>query len=580
MVRVGFVGGGVLASPGIASAANVALEAPDGATITLPGEVFEDIAILLEERGHTVTVVSADEIDTLDEIQQFDTIVLGGSFFGENDMAAFDGVIVEYVEGGGGLVIPGALYFVTDVLTLPGIETVAPTDASINLADSGLVTLIEGIEIVDGLSDWNNPTLDFTAGALRAEAVAFSSIGGQFNSVALQYQGGRVVTLGSLFTIEYGVGLGNEVLLDGSIPDATEMFLRAVEWTTVEAAPEGCHDGVLDPGEICDDGNFSNTDDCVNPCVPASCGDHYVHAGVELCDDGDLDNNDACLVGCIPASCGDGFARTGVEDCDDANDDETDACLSTCDAASCGDGFLRAGVETCDDGNLDDSDDCPGSCQPAVCGDGYVLAGVEPCDDGNDVDDDDCVTGCIAPTCGDGFLQTGTEGCDDANDDNTDACIAATCQLASCGDGYVFAGFEECDDGNDVSGDGCTACQQDGAESSSGGEESTGGSESSTGEDSTGDSSGPADTGVEESSGGGESAGSSSGGIDPLDSSGGEASTSAESTGESAIGSDGGGCTCRSATTRSVGPWWLVALGLWRRRRGGRSAAGRGRGTA
>jgi cysteine-rich repeat protein len=555
-------------TPGVAFAANVALEAPAGSTLTQAGEVLEDVASLLEERGHTVTVVSGADIDTLEEIQQFDTVVIGGSAFGEVDVFEFDAVLVEYVGGGGGLVVPGILYLIVDAgAPPPGLDTIAPTDPAAFAVGGGLIELVPGSEITDGLSDWNNTAFDILPGPIRDSAFALSTIGGELDSAAGEFEGGRVVTLGPLFTTEYSGGLANEFLLDGSTPDATEMFLRSIEWSAENAvAPEGCHDGVLDPGEICDDGNFSNTDDCVNPCVPASCGDHYVHAGVELCDDGDEDNNDACLVGCIPASCGDGFTRTGVEDCDDTNDDETDACLSTCEAASCGDGFLRAGVETCDDGNLDDSDDCPGSCQPAVCGDGYVLAGVEPCDDGNDVNDDDCLNGCIAPTCGDGFLQNGTEGCDDANDDNTDACVGATCQLASCGDGFVFAGFEACDDGNDQPGDGCTACQLDGDESSSGGESSSSGGESSTGGGSTGDSGGSSDTGDAESSDGGNTAGSSSGGGESLDSSGGDASTDAESTGEPAIGSDGGGCSCRSAGTTSTAPWWLVAVGLWRRR--------------
>jgi len=555
----------VLVSSSVASAANVALEAPAGAAVTQPGEVFDDIAALLEERGHTVTVVAGNELDTLEELQQFDTVVIGGSFTGEIDVVVFDAVIAQYVENGGGLVIPAGLPFVIDMAAIPGFDTVLPTGPSSNFVNSGAVSLIDGHEIVDGLSDWNNPSISILAGVLRDGAIALSTIAGDFDSVVWDYQGGRVVSLGPLFTTEYGVGFGNEVLLDGSIPDATEMFLRAVEWSALNAAPEGCHDGDLDPGEICDDGNFSNTDDCVNPCVPASCGDHYVHAGVELCDDGDADNTDACLVGCIPASCGDAFTRVGVEDCDDANDDETDACLSTCAAASCGDGFLRAGVETCDDGDLDDSDDCPGSCHPAVCGDGYVLAGVEPCDDGNAVNDDDCLVGCIAPVCGDGFLQNGTEACDDANDDDTDACVGATCQLASCGDGHVFAGFEECDDGNAVPGDGCTACQQDGDDDSTGSSDgsSSGGS---TGEGSTGEGSGSSDSGVVETTDGGESAGSSSEGVDSLDSSGGEASTGEESTGEPAVGGDDGGCSCRGATSTSAAPWWLVVAGLWRRR--------------
>jgi cysteine-rich repeat protein len=85
--------------------------------------------------------------------------------------------------------------------------------------------------------------------------------------------------------------------------------------------------------------------------VAASCGDGFVHAGVEACDDGNADDSDACQSSCQAAFCGDGFVQTGVEVCDDANADNSDACLSTCVAAFCGDGFVQTGVEACDDGN-------------------------------------------------------------------------------------------------------------------------------------------------------------------------------------------------------------------------------------
>jgi hypothetical protein len=46
----------------------------------------------------------------------------------------------------------------------------------------------------------------------------------------------------------------------------------------------GCGNTVLDPGEDCDDGNGITTDDCI-ACTFATCGDGFVHAGVELCGD-------------------------------------------------------------------------------------------------------------------------------------------------------------------------------------------------------------------------------------------------------------------------------------------------------
>lgn len=46
----------------------------------------------------------------------------------------------------------------------------------------------------------------------------------------------------------------------------------------------GCGNTVIDDGEECDDGNALTTDACIE-CKLATCGDGYVHAGVELCGD-------------------------------------------------------------------------------------------------------------------------------------------------------------------------------------------------------------------------------------------------------------------------------------------------------
>lgn len=128
-----------------------------------------------------------------------------------------------------------------------------------------------------------------------------------------------------------------------------------------------CGNGVLEEGEECDDANADDTDACPSTCVPASCGDGFVLAGMEACDDGNAFDDDACLGSCVAASCGDGVVYGGVEGCDDANVIDTDDCLPTCEPASCGDGFVHAGVEQCDDGNGVGNDGCSPTCL-AECG--------------------------------------------------------------------------------------------------------------------------------------------------------------------------------------------------------------------
>jgi large repetitive protein len=265
-----------------------------------------------------------------------------------------------------------------------------------------------------------------------------------------------------------------------------------------------CGNGIVEEGEVCDDGNTSNNDACLNTCVAASCGDGYVWTGVEDCDEGGVDTF-ACNADCTLAMCGDGYHNPASgEACDDGG--ESAQCNVDCTLAVCGDGIvnLTAGEE-CDDGNTAGGDGCSASCsvesgywcigEPSVCialcGDGMLDPG-EQCDDGNAVGGDGCSASCTIeagyqcsgepsvctliddpdpdpdPVCGNGIVEEGEE-CDDGNAAGGDGC-SAFCSIESgywcigepsvcialCGDGMLDSG-EECDDGNAVGGDGCSA---------------------------------------------------------------------------------------------------------------------------
>lgn len=216
-----------------------------------------------------------------------------------------------------------------------------------------------------------------------------------------------------------------------------------------------CGDGVVNPGESCDDGNDDDADACLSSCDFARCGDGVVWRDRELCDPGPtpLDAGAFCTVNCTVPSCGDGVTQS-PERCDDGNLNDDDACSSRCLNAICGDGLRQTGVEACDDGNTSNQDACVENCRLARCGDAFVQTGFEPCDDGNTIETDACLSLCVAARCGDGLAWTGQEACDDANADEGDACISS-CQLARCGDGFVQRGVESCDDGNASDGDAC-----------------------------------------------------------------------------------------------------------------------------
>uniref|UniRef100_A0A452UUE1 Collagen like tail subunit of asymmetric acetylcholinesterase n=1 Tax=Ursus maritimus TaxID=29073 RepID=A0A452UUE1_URSMA len=75
-------------------------------------------------------------------------------------------------------------------------------------------------------------------------------------------------------------------------------FKDSLGWLPIQVTPfypvdytvdrhSSCGDGVLQPGEECDDGNNNVDDDCIN-CHRAYCGDGHQHKGVEDCDGSDF----------------------------------------------------------------------------------------------------------------------------------------------------------------------------------------------------------------------------------------------------------------------------------------------------
>ncbi len=238
-----------------------------------------------------------------------------------------------------------------------------------------------------------------------------------------------------------------------------------------------CGNGELEPanGEICDDGNTAGNDGCEadckrsngQPCTndnqcssgecdetgsmvcvpPTGCGNGVVNAG-EICDDGDAVNGNGCDNDC---KLSDGQPCTGDNQChSDVCDPASDVCEP---ANTCGNGRLEA-LEACDDGGTSNGDGCSASC---------LLEDGEPC-----VDDDQCQSGecdevgsqtCEpANSCGNGTINPG-EACDDGNTGGGDGC-SASCLIE---DGEPCTDDDQCQSGMcDPQTDTCGGGDQDG----------------------------------------------------------------------------------------------------------------------
>ena len=134
----------------------------------------------------------------------------------------------------------------------------------------------------------------------------------------------------------------------GGLPDIDLVFgdvvsahIRSALATATCLTPVGdCGNGVVDPGEQCDDGNTVSGDGCSSSCRLEVCGNGILDPG-EQCDDGNTVSGDGCSATCQrEPRCGDGVVDPG-EQCDDGNTVSGDGCSASCRLEACK--IIRAG---------------------------------------------------------------------------------------------------------------------------------------------------------------------------------------------------------------------------------------------
>ena len=138
--------------------------------------------------------------------------------------------------------------------------------------------------------------------------------------------------------------------------------------------PIGCGTGIVDDGELCDDGNMIDTDACI-ACKKAVCGDGYVEATVESCDGG-IETAE-CNADCSLSMCGDlKFNPSAGETCDlgDKNGIYDSGCAADCKGmgAFCGDNKVDSPDEKCDPGVPPPASTCAANCQSISCTGAYA----------------------------------------------------------------------------------------------------------------------------------------------------------------------------------------------------------------
>src|ERR1043166_2508828 len=102
-----------------------------------------------------------------------------------------------------------------------------------------------------------------------------------------------------------------------------------------------CGNGIVEPGEVCDDTNTLDGDGCSSNCSSnESCGKHIIDTAVgETCDPPGVGG---CGLDCRSAlTCGNAITDPG-EECDTGASSNNSDCRADCVTNRCGDGFVNS----------------------------------------------------------------------------------------------------------------------------------------------------------------------------------------------------------------------------------------------
>ncbi len=165
----------------------------------------------------TATSVSAAQIDTVEELNQFDVVIIGDSYSTQL-YDSFSAALREWVEAGGGLVATGWTVYAAGSATPPvnnDINAVVPVDTSVyyNYQSGGTVDVLDDTHpATAGLSDFALSTYaEYSSSGADAGSQVLATLNGRAFAVVGLPASGRSAYLGAVY---YHSSLGGDASLD------------------------------------------------------------------------------------------------------------------------------------------------------------------------------------------------------------------------------------------------------------------------------------------------------------------------------------------------------------------------------
>jgi cysteine-rich repeat protein len=208
----------------------IGVEAPLNSCVMEANDIVDKAVQVLIARGHEVVEIDAAAIDTLEELSQFNVIVptSAGANCYQVDWSQFDGIIDDWVNQGGGIVLTGWGLWGVALDSAPNMRALMPFNDGDVFLSGNSVGAVGNHPISQGLANFTAQHSNY-GGQAKNGATVFAETNGTDMGAAWTVGQGRVVYLAPIYMEDYN-SYQNENLLDGSQPSALEMFNRAVEW--------------------------------------------------------------------------------------------------------------------------------------------------------------------------------------------------------------------------------------------------------------------------------------------------------------------------------------------------------------
>jgi len=197
---------------------------------------------LFESSGYETAIVNGTDIDTLEELNNYDVVVIGESGYTDNDFNVFQSALKEWVENGGGLVATGWTIGGIEYAGLTGgeLDQILPVSPPYDYETSGNVTMTsENNPIAQGVEDF--PIYDYaefpSSGAADSGATVLGVTTANYDPVIVVwcYGLGKTVYLGPIYFADFESYDNEGLYMD---VNAVRLLLNSVEWAGTHIGPK------------------------------------------------------------------------------------------------------------------------------------------------------------------------------------------------------------------------------------------------------------------------------------------------------------------------------------------------------